>query len=229
MAIPLYLAMTVAEVAGCSALPTQMAWMSCLFSPYSTGLSNLPKQLPPNALLILSDRTPIYGHDPQQIFTQLENTIRAFSCCGLLLDFQAPGNEELADLAKGLQGLPCPVAVSACYAKALPCPVFLPPVPPDTAPEEALAPWSGRELWLEMALDAMTVEVTDQGICRCEAALLQQSAPFYDDALCCHYGITVTDRITFHLQRQQADLQPLLARAEALGVTKAVGLYQELG
>lgn len=230
MAIPLYLAMTGMEAIYASVMPPKMAWLSCLFSPYSMGVSNLPKQLPPDALLILSDRTPIYGHDPHLIRSQLEEVITRFSCSGLLLDFQMPGSDELKKLAKFLLELPCPVAVSEAYARDLPCPVFLPPVPPDTTSESYLSPWSGREIWLEMALDVMAVEVTEQGIRRREALAYElPSAPFYDEALCCHYGITVSDRITFHLQRQRSDLDTLLARAEASGVTKAVGLYQELG
>lgn len=230
MAIPLYLAMTGMEAMYASVMPPKMAWLSCLFSPYSMGVSNLPKQLPPDSLLILSDRTPIYGHDPQQIRSQLEEVITRFSCCGLLLDFQVCENNELEELAKSLLDLPCPVAVSETYAHALPCPVFLPPIPLDTTPETYLSPWTGREVWLEMALDCMAVEVTEQGIRRNDALACELPAtPFYDEALCCHYGITVSDRITFHLQRQRSDLENLLTRAETSGVTRAVGLYQELG
>lgn len=230
MAIPLYLAMTGMEARYASVMPQKMAWLSCLFSPYSTGVSNLPKQLPPDSLLILSDRTPICGHDPELIRSQLEEVITKLSCCGLLLDFQMPDNKELEALAKSLLDLPCPVALSEVYAKALPCPVFLPPVPPDTTPEHYLSHWKGREIWLEMALDSMTVEVTEQGIQRKDALACELSdTPFYDEALCCHYGISVSDRITFQLQRQRPDLENLLVRAEALGVTRAVGLYQELG
>lgn len=228
MEIPIYLAMTGMEAMGASVLPPKMAWLSCLFSPYSMGISNLPKQLPPDSLLILSDRTPIYGHDPQQIRSQLEDVITRFSCCGLLLDFQVCENRELERLAKSLLDLPCPVAVSETYAHALTCPVFLPPVPLDTTPESYLSHWEGREIWLEMALDSMAVEVTEQGISRKNAPICEiPTTPFYDETLCCHYGITVSDRITFHLHRQRSDLEYLLVRVANLGVTRAVGLYQE--
>ena len=46
MAIGRYFAMTAAEIRGCSALPAGIAWMACHFSPYGTGLSNLPPELP---------------------------------------------------------------------------------------------------------------------------------------------------------------------------------------
>ena len=47
MAIRPFLAMTAAEIRGTETLPPKTAWMACHFSPYSTGLSNLPKDLPP--------------------------------------------------------------------------------------------------------------------------------------------------------------------------------------
>ncbi len=230
MAIPLYLAMTGMEKAHVSPLPPNIAWMSCLFSPYGRALSNLPRALPSGSLLILSDRTPICGHDHGRIFAQLEEVIGQFSCCGLLLDFEMPKNPELAELSRSLLELPCPVALSERYAKDLTGPVFLPPVPPDTPVEEYLVPWAGREVWLEMALEQAAVEVTEKGCFPLEGpGSAELSFPFYDEALCCHYGISLTDRAIFHFQRQKEDLETLLTRAEALGVTKAVGLYQELG
>ena len=230
MAIPLYLAMTGAEVLQATALPSKVAWLSCLFSPYGVGLSNLPKRLPPDSLLILSDRTPIYGHDPQRIYAQLRETVAEFSCCGLLLDFQASKNPELERLTEVLLSLPCPVAVSENYGQNLSCPIFLPPVPPDTPIEDYLSPWQDREIWLEVALDRMDLQVTEQGVRPWEFYSEESPAlPFYDEALCCHYGITLSDSITFHLQRQPPDIQKLLERGEKCGVAKALGLYQELG
>ena len=52
MAIRPFLAMTAAEIQGTETLPPKTAWMACHFSPYSTGLSNLPKALPPGLSLI---------------------------------------------------------------------------------------------------------------------------------------------------------------------------------
>ena len=53
--IRLNLAMTAAEL-GAAPLPSHPAWMACHFSPYSTGLTNLPPKLPQDSLLILNDR-----------------------------------------------------------------------------------------------------------------------------------------------------------------------------
>ena len=52
MAMDVFLAMTAAEICGNRNLPANLGWMACHFSPYGTGLSNLPKQLPPSSLLI---------------------------------------------------------------------------------------------------------------------------------------------------------------------------------
>ena len=71
MAIRLYLAMTAAEIRENTGLPPKIAWMACHFSPYCTGLSNLPRILAAGSVLMLDDVTPIFHHDPQQIAAQL--------------------------------------------------------------------------------------------------------------------------------------------------------------
>ena len=84
MTLPMHLAMTAAELACCDSLPSHPAWMACHFSPYGTGLSNLPEHLPEGALLILNDRTPVFGHDPQVICAQLHQIYEASAlsvCC----------------------------------------------------------------------------------------------------------------------------------------------------
>ena len=154
MAIRPFLAMTAAEIRGTETLPPKTAWMACHFSPYSTGLSNLPKALPPGSMVILDDITPIHGHDSETIAAQLRPRLEEMECSGVLLDFQRPGYEEAELLAGRLsEALPCPVGVSALYGRGLTCPVFLPPAPPDVCLANYLAPWQGREIWLELALD----------------------------------------------------------------------------
>ena len=110
MAIRPFLAMTAAEIRGTETLPPKTAWMACHFSPYSTGLSNLPKALPPGSMVILDDITPIHGHDSETIAAQLRPRLDALKCSGVLLDFQRPGYEEAELLAGRLsEALPCPV------------------------------------------------------------------------------------------------------------------------
>lgn len=229
MAIQPFLAMTAGEFMAGAPLPPKIAWMACHFSPYTTGLSNVPDILPPGSLLILNDRTPICGHDPRSVAFQLKDCVEVCGCQGVLLDFQRPGIDETSALVKYLtEVLPCPTAVSEGYAKELTCPVFLPPLPHHVALPDYLAPWEGREIWLEVATDAETITITEDGaaIAPCSGIV---SGKHRDERLFCHYTTEVSDTAAaFTLHRTREDLERLLAEAEKLGVTTAVGLYQEL-
>ena len=231
MAIRQYLAMTASEIAANSPLPPQIAWMACHFSPYGTGLTNLPHRLAPESLMILNDRTPIHLHDPLRIACQLNSLLERFSCAGLLLDFQRPGCGETGRLCAFLSDtLPFPVVVSSLYARYTDSPVFLPSLPCHIPLEKYIAPWQGREIWLEAALDAEEITLTPQGAA---FAPLPPGAAvpegFAEESLHCHYSVAVeADAARFTLWRTVEDLNALLAEAEHLGVTTAVGLYQEL-
>lgn len=228
MAIPLYLAMTAAEFSACGSLPAHRAWMSCRFSPGGKGLSNLPPSLPPGTLLILDDQTPPDSHDAALIRQQLSEIIDANRCSGLMLDFQRPENKKSSQIAAELLSLPCPVCVSHIYAKDLACPVFLPPCPLTVPLSAHLAPWDGREIWLEVATDSAAITVTDSGS-RISYQPCVGELPHRDARLHCRYRIeTEQDAARFLLRRSLADLPPLLQEAEELGVTQAVGLWQEL-
>ena len=228
MAIPLYLAKTAAEFASAQEQPTHLAWMACHFSPYGTGLTNVPTDLPKGSLLILNDRTPVHGHDPVRIRETLEEAVTALGCCGVLLDFQRPDYEEAKEIARELLNLPCPVCVSDIYAREHNCPVFLPPIPLTTPPEEYLAPWQGREIWLEAAACCAAITITESG---CKETPYQSDGafPFWDEALYCHYRIELLDdSVRFFLSRNKDDLTRLLENSAVFGVTQAVGLWQEL-
>lgn len=154
----------------------------------------------------------------------------SLKCGGVLLDFQRPDSAETAALAEYLAGsLSCPMAVSQLYAGALACPVFLPPVPVQTPVGDYLAPWQGREIWLETALDAVKITLTEKGASFAPLPRAD-SAPgdFRDEKLHCRYRIRAgEDRAEFLLYRTREDLSPLLREAGGHGVTAAVGLYQE--
>ena len=155
----------------------------------------------------------------------------ALKCSGVLLDFQRPGYEEAELLAGRLsEALPCPVGVSALYGRGLTCPVFLPPAPPDVCLANYLAPWQGREIWLELALDGEIITLTPAGATTAPLPpAAQLSGGHRDEKLHCHYQIhTDADSARFTLFRTPEDLDALLTEGEALGVTRAVGLYQEL-
>lgn len=230
MAIETYLAMTAAEIGFFSSLPQNLCWMACHFSPYGTGLTNLPRSLPKDSFLILNDRTPMWGHDPGIIAAQLQERVEGLRCRGVLLDFQRPDISETAALAKHLtEVLPCPVGVSESYAKGLDCPVFLPPVPVDISVEEYLTAWKNREIWLETALEGKEITLTPEGAA---STPLPHTAPpegcHRDEKLHCHYRITLREEIAqFSLHRTREDVQYLLEDAEKFGVTLAVGLWQE--
>lgn len=230
MAIKGYLAMTAAEIRNGDPLPQNIGWMACHFSPYAAGLSNIPQSLPEGSLLILNDRTPIHRHDPETISRQLENCIDRLGCTGLLLDFQRPGVDETAALTLALtQALSCPVAVSDVYAADLDCPVFLPPLPLHVPLKEYFAPWRGRDIWLEITPEGETVTVTADGATFSPLSGTEKLAGgFTDDTLYCHYQISIAEeQAQFQLRRTADDWEALLAKAETMGVTTAVGLYQE--
>lgn len=229
MALPLYLALTAAEFQNCSSLPEHAAWMACHYSPYGLGLSNIPKDLPQGSMLILNDRTPPCRHDPELIARQLGEIAERFQCGGVLLDFQRPDMAENAAVARAVtDALPCPVGVSKLYANGLSCPVFLPPVPHHIPIEKYLSSWTGREIWLDAAPDCQVITVTEDG-----ATFVSASPPagsgLKDDDLFCHYTLEISDdRIRFTLFRTDDDLAELLTSAGMLGVTRAIGLWQEL-
>ncbi len=231
MAITPFLAMTAAEMGNISAYPQKVAWMACHFSPYGLGLSNLPRALPPGALLMLDDITPPHGHDPVLIAEQLAECAETLQCRSVLLDFQRSGDKETRTLAEHLvQALPCPTIVSEYYAYDLPCPVFLSPVPPSVPLEAHLLPWKERKIWLELGLDGEILTLTEQG---CEATPLprpdRDAEGFSDDQLHCHYTVGTNENAArFTLWRTMEDLDHLLTEAETYGVTEAIGLFQEL-
>ena len=229
MAIRLFLAMTAAEIMSGAPFPERIAWMACHFSPYTTGLSNIPDSLPTGSLLILNDRTPIGGHDPGAVEWQLRDCLELCKCDSILLDFQRPGVDETAVLAAHLAGtLPCPLAVSEHYAAGLDCPVFLSAPPHHIPLREYLSPWMNREIWLETALDTETITLTEDGA-KIAVSMTSSPTPHREEILHCHYRTDVfTDRAVFTLRRTREDLEAMLAEAETLGVTTAVGLFQEL-
>ena len=229
MVIEPYLAMTAAEFHSVRQLPGKLAWMACHFSPYTTGLTNLPQNLPSGSMLIINDRIPPMNNEPQQVYLELAQILKTQKCSALLLDFQRPDNEKTAAMASELIQLPCPVAVSQDYAAGLTCPVFLPPVPVDQPLQEYLAPYLGREIWLELALDAVEITVTGDGAQRSPIQPSAGAMAHHCRELFCHYNIAVSnDKAVFTLQRTKEDLTDLLTQAKQLGVTQTVGLWQEL-
>ena len=227
--MPIYFAMTAAEIAGCPALPTHMGWLACHFSPSGPGISNIPQNLPPHSVLILDDSTPFSGHNADVIIGQMQQIVSALQSDAVLLDFQRPANPPMQNLAFGLsQKLPCPVAVPWNYGE-LDCPVFLPPCPPNQLLKDYIFPYRKREIWLEIALDGMEMAVTSTGCIQKSHDQKPKALPHKDASLHCHYGIDITENaVKFTLQRTWEDLHALTEEAGHLGITNAIGLWQEL-
>lgn len=230
MGLPLYLAMTSAEMRCTSQFPAHFAYMACHFSPYGEGISNIPDALPDQAMLILNDRMPCHGHSPSLIVQQLSDAVSRLGCESILLDFIHPPDSESEAMVHAIvEAHTCPVAVSAQYADRLRCPVFLPPCPLHVPLEEYLLPWKGREIWLEAALCQEEAAVTENG-----TDFTSQFPPerledgFYDEILRCYYRIrTDANRVSFTLFDTAASLEKKMELAAELGVKRAVGLWQE--
>ena len=229
MALPLYLAVTGEDFSSPTLPSGKIAWMACQFSRYGTGLSGLPPELPSGSMLILNDALPFRNHRAEDILPQLQTLTT--KCSGVLLDFQRPYNEKLKQLiSKLVTHLPCPVGVPPGYAKHLPCPVFLPPVPLNKTPKDYFSPWQGREIWLDIALDGLQITVTPQGSWYIPLPCPAPGKPIFTDTrLHCNYYTTLGEnQAQFTLYRTRKLLNNLLATAEKQGVTRCIGLYQEL-
>lgn len=231
MDLPLYLAMTAAETIGTESLPLHPAWMACHFSAYDTGLSNMPKKLPKGAMIILNDRIPIAGHDPNRIADQLSNLAETFEAGGILLDFERKQVEQTAQLVERIVPLlHCPVGVSENYANAVSCPVFLSQPPLYMRLDAYLQPWVDREVWLEVALDDVCVCVSKNGVSYEKNHGGSSNPVHQEQTLFCSYQIeTEDDAVKFLLHRTQKDIPKLLEYAKSMHVRCAIGLFQQLG
>ena len=229
MAIACYMAMTAAEFFTCTNLPTHIGWLACHFSSSGPGLSNIPKVLPPDSLLMIDDSTPFECHQSDLILEQVQELIVTMKISAVILDFQRSGNPAVKELVSFLQtNLPCPVAAPPLYASE-DFPVFLPPCPLNLPLEKHLAPFNGRAIWLDATPLALEITVTEQGSAY---QTLPGHAPdhmrHWDSTLRCNYSITAdTNRIIFTLGRDDRAFQKWLEKAEELGVSGVVGLYQE--
>ena len=226
-----YLAMTAAEFSACRQINATPAWMACHYASYTLGLSNLPTALPEGAMVIVNDRIPPNGHDAQLIKTQLQALCEEHGVGAVLLDLQRAELPENKALVKAVSTeLPCPVGVSSLYAEGVTCPVFLSCPPPHVALASHLASWTGQEVWLELAMEAEQAVVTEQGAHFSAWKTENLALPHGDEKLHCRYCTEVlADRAVFTLRRGQQELTALAREARDSGVTRIIGLYQQLG
>ncbi len=230
MAIACYLAMTAAEFSACDHLPAHIGWLACHFSPSGPGLSNIPKDLPANSLLILDDSAPFHNHQPEVILRQLQEAVAALQVRAVILDLQRPNDPGVQNLVSILQKqLPCSVPAPPQYSPGK-SPVFLPPCPLNLPLERHLASYQGREIWLDAAPLPVQITITAQGCTSQTLPIAQLSdAAHWEPELHCNYKIVIQDdRVIFTLSRNADSFCGWLKNAEELGVTAAIGLYQEL-
>ena len=231
MELNCWVAMTAGEFSTLQTPPQKAGWLSCHFSAYDSGLSNLPRSLPPKSLLFLDDSTPPSGYDPEKILHQLEMTANELDVAAVVLDFQVSGIPETRAITDYLVNkLSCPVCVAAPYAEGLSCPV-LAPCPAAHVPLDVhLVPWKGRKIWLELTLDAEQITVTENSSSVSPLPFFQPGDDFHtDEKLCCRYQVKVfEDRAEFTLVRDQKMLGMLLQKARTTNVVNGIGLYQQL-
>ena len=222
-----FLAQTGGEIVRFPAAKT--AYMACHFSPYGVGLSNLPDRLPAGSILLLDDSMPPNGHDPGVVETELKKLIGQFGIPSILLDFQGEMQPKSMKMAEHLvNALPCPVAVTEGYAKALRCPVFLSPTPVNMAVKDHIEPWLQQGIYLELAPMATRFTIAEDG-CTSLPIPFEGELPLCDERLHCHYNVEVfPQKAVFTRCRTTVDIAALEKEAKGLGVSETVGLYQEL-
>lgn len=226
----IYLATTFAEFWKSFPADRKLAYMACHFSLYGAGLSNIPTKLPPKSMLIVNDRIPALHHDPELMVQQLSQAVSALDCSCVLLDLERPGEDRAQAFCRECAAtLPCPVGITPDYAKSLDCSVFLPPVPPDKAVKDHLAPYAGRKIWLEIANDALALTLTKDGCTAEDIPYAPLSPCFTEDALHCSYSQSICENSAeFTLWRTPQQLEALMQEARELGADTFVGLYQQL-
>lgn len=210
--------------------PKYTAWMSCHFSGFDDGLSNLPNKLDDDSILILDDSIPICDHSVKNISEQLQEILSENQVRGVLLDFQRPYSESLFYMTRTLQkALPCPVAAPPEYAAESPHPVFLPPVPHYQSVSSYLQKWEGREIWLEFSSACASYCLTTSGFYAAGDECTQSSKTFSCPSCHSHYHIhTLKDSAKFCFSRTVEDLQEMIRACSQWGVEVCIGLYQEL-
>lgn len=222
MAINFYLAMMAEEISNYASFPENTAFIYCPFD----AKADISRDIPPDVILVLTDSSPV----KPELAEPVAHWIRRSCCKAVLLDFQLPEQKNSGLFARNLQQmLTCPVVISECYASDLDCPVFLSPLPHHRALQDHIAPWAGREIWLDIHPMSEQLLLTEQG------AAIRTISDFYaaehshaDSRLHCHYSIALEQNAAnFTFWRTDEDWQALMEEMEQCGIHHAIGLYQE--
>ena len=219
--------MTSAEFHQYGSIVEHIGWMACHFSPYGTGISNLPPKLPEGSLLIFNDQLPPCGHDPGQVAQELAQVALKQKCAGLLLDLQHPGMEETAKTVGEIcRAAPCPVAVTEHYCTECNCAVFLSP-PLHIPLDSFLSHWQGREIWLEAAVEDVEFLITEAGCRKTPLPCPPETFPHTATDCFSRYHIAVgEDSVRFSFHRGKEDVTQMAQMGK--NVRCMVGLFQQL-
>ena len=227
MVLPLYLAMMDREMQDSPTLPPHIARMGCTFDPDGPGLLGLPEAIPPDGMLLVDDRHPVGNHDPALVAQALAETVDRLGIDGILLDFERPPTSpSLAMAACIAQALPCPVGMPPAYGAALDSPLFLSPCPPHVPMEEYLKPWHHREIWMEARMLRQTITVTPEGtVYGIPSPADNLTGGYFDNLLRCQCITKITDdNVIFTLYDTPETLRKKWNHPT---ISRAIGLYQD--
>lgn len=227
MLLPLYLAMMDREMRDSPLLPPHTARMGCTFAPEGPGLLDLPETIPQNGMLIVDDRDPVRGHDPDLVAAALAEAVDKLGIRCILLDFERPAAAASKAMAASLaKSLPCPVGMPPDYGAPLDCPLFLPPCPLYMPMAEYLRPWKNREIWIEARMLRQTITITPQGtVYDSPSPADNLTGGYYDDVLCCQCITEITDnQVVFTLYDTPETIQKKWNHPR---MTHAIGLFQD--
>lgn len=228
MEIPWFPAITQEEIQTLSTLPPHYAWMSCHFDPIGNGISNLPKSLPPDSILILNDQIPYNEHNTEIMIQQLEECIQNWQLHGVLLDLERPVSEELKEIISIMvSSLPCPIACGKnLEIEKLLSVVEMPPLLEN--PREYFQRKKGA--WLELRKQKETYSIDKNG-CRLQSGeelYGEISEGLKDTALCVNYRFTVnSENAGLGIWRDRHDRKKIIKYAIESGIDTIIGLYQE--
>ena len=230
MNLSIYMAFVAAESEAILRYKGKAAWLGYHLSAFDSGITPRPSFLDSCHMLVLTDETPLLHHDPQKVTSEICAEAKSLGCEKILLDFQRPPTEKSLVLAKSiLRSAPCAVGITECYANDTDCSVFLPSPPLWTPLQETIAPWKGRDIWLEIFPEDGCITITKKGGNYSPSAPLE-NYPFCDNALCLSYSTEqYAQQVKVHLHRGITEMKAFLHLADSLGISAAIGLYQQFG
>lgn len=210
MDISLYLAQLPDEPPG-----ENPAWLLC---PFEKGFS-LPENQ--SGIFAFTDSTPYTGQSPEALFGDRLDILQGRPL--LVLDFQRKDDRLKGWVSTLRKLLNRPVAAPPEYLGD--GPVFLPPIPPDVFPQDAVEKWKGREIVLDLSPLPTRLTLTKTG-CQAAAAGIPEGNYFEDETLLCSYRLDSLskEKAEFILWRRKAQL---LEMAQRLGSKTCVALRQE--